>query len=303
MRTDYLLGLSAHGFHKIHYTDWGDPASKRVVICVHGLTRNCRDFDFLARALAHECRVVCPDVVGRGRSDWLDHKDDYANPQYTADMNALMARVTEWPVPSGWLGRLANFLTRRYGSRSVYWVGTSMGGIIGMLLASRPKSPIRKLVVNDIGPLIPKAALERIATYVGKDPRFRTYDELEAYVRKISAPFGPLDDAQWRHLTSHAAKQYADGSWGMCYDPGITAPLRKGPLEDINLWSYWDTIFCPTLALRGAESDLLLKDTADEMQKRGPRARLVEFAGVGHAPMLLAEDQIRVVTDFLLAPE
>ena len=302
MRTDHVLGLSTRGFHKIHYTDWGDPTSERVVICVHGLTRNGRDFDFLARALAHEFRVVCPDVVGRGRSDWLDNTDDYAYAQYTADMNALMARVMGWPVPSGWLGKLANFLARRYGSRPIYWVGTSLGGIIGMLLASRPKSPIRKLVVNDVGPLIPKAALERIATYVGKDPRFQTFEELEAYMRKISAPFGPLSDAQWHHLTWHGAKQHPDGSWGLRYDPGIAAPLRKGPLEDINLWSYWDTIFCPTLALRGAESDLLLKHTANEMQKRGPRARLVEFAGVGHAPMLLAEDQINVVTDFLLAP-
>jgi pimeloyl-ACP methyl ester carboxylesterase len=303
MRTDHVFGLSAHGFHKTRYTDWGDPASQRVVICVHGLTRNCRDFDFLARALADECRVVCPDVVGRGRSDWLDHKDDYGYPQYAADMNALIARVTAWPAPSGWLGKLANFLTRSYGSRSIYWVGTSMGGIIGMLLASLPKSPIRKLVVNDVGPLIPKAALERIATYIGKDPRFQTFEELEAYVRKVSAPFGPLNDAQWRHLTLHGAKQHDDGSWGMCYDPDLAAPLRKDPPQDVNLWSSWDAISCPTLALRGAESDLLQKDTAEQMQKRGPRARLVEFAGVGHAPMLMAEDQIKVVKDFLLAPE
>ncbi len=303
MRTDHVLCLSTHGFHKMFYTDWGDPASQRVVICVHGLTRNCRDFDFLAQALAGEFRVVCPDVVGRGRSDWLYRKDDYGYPQYLADMNALIARVSAWPVPTGWLGKLANFLRRRYGSRSIYWVGTSMGGMLGMMLASRPNTPIRKLVVNDVGPLIPKASLERIATYVGKDPRFKTLDELEAYVRQVSAPFGPLTDAQWHHLTLHGAKQYEDGSWGMCYDPDIAAPFRKGPLEDIDLWSYWDTISCPTLVLRGAESDLLLKATAEQMQQRGPHARLVEFAGVGHAPMLMAEDQIKVVIDFLLTPE
>ncbi len=303
MRTDHVLCLSAHGFHKIFYTDWGDPASPRLVICVHGLTRNCRDFDFLAQALAGECRVVCPDVVGRGRSDWLYRKDDYGYPQYLADMNALIARVSAWPVPTGWLGKLANFLRRRYGARSIYWVGTSMGGLIGMMLASRPKSPIRKLVMNDVGPLIPKASLERIAIYVGKDPRFKTLDELEAYVRQISAPFGPLTDAQWHHLTLHGAKQYEDGSWGMCYDPDIAAPFHKGPLQDVDLWSYWDTISCPTLTLRGAESDLLLKATAEQMQQRGPRARLVEFAGVGHAPMLMAEEQIKVVKDFLLTPE
>ncbi len=303
MRTDHVLCLSTHGFHKMFYTDWGDPASRRVVICVHGLTRNCRDFDFLAQALAGECRVVCPDVVGRGRSEWLYRKDDYSYPQYMADMNALIARVSGWPVPAGWLGQLANFLRRRYGSRPIYWVGTSMGGMLGMLLAARPKSPIRKLVVNDVGPLIPRAALGRIAAYVGKDPRFKTFEELAAYVRQISAPFGPLTDAQWHHLTLHGARQHEDGSWGMSYDPDIAAPFRKGPPQDVDLWSYWDTISCPTLALRGAESDLLLKETAEQMQKRGPRAQLVEFAGIGHAPMLMTEDQIKVVKDFLLAPE
>ena len=303
MRTDHLLGLSTQGFHKIFYTDWGDPASQRVVICVHGLTRNCRDFDFLAQELAAECRVVCPDVAGRGRSDWLYNKDAYSYPQYMADMNALIARVTAWPAAGGWLGKLSNFLTRRYGERSLYWVGTSMGGMLGMLLASRPNSPIRKLVVNDVGPLIPKASLERIATYVGKDPRFKTFKELEAYVRAVSVPFGPLTDAQWHHMTLHGAKEHSDGSWGMCYDPDIAAPFRKGAAQNIDLWSFWDTITCPTLAIRGAESDLLLKETAEEMQKRGPRARLVEFAGIGHAPMLMAEDQIKVIKDFLLAPD
>lgn len=303
MRTDHFLGLSANGFHKIFYTDWGDPASQRVVICVHGLTRNGRDFDSLAQALAGECRVVCPDVAGRGRSDWLYHKADYGYPQYMADMNALLARVSAWPAPSSWLGKLANLLTRRYGPRSIYWVGTSMGGILGMLLASRPKSPIRRLVINDVGPLIPKASLERLATYVGKDLRFQTFAELEAHVRKVSAPFGPLTDAQWHHLTVHGSKQHEDGSWATSYDPDIAEPFRKVPQQDVDLWSSWDTILCPTLVLRGADSDLLLKETAEQMQKRGPHARVVEFPGIGHAPMLMAEDQIKVVKDFLLAPE
>jgi pimeloyl-ACP methyl ester carboxylesterase len=303
MRTDTLLGLTAHGFHKIFYTDWGDSTNERVVICVHGLTRNCRDFDFLAQALADECRVVCPDVAGRGRSDWLYNKNDYAYPQYMADANALIARVSARPATPGWLGKLASFLTRRHGPRSLYWVGTSMGGMLGMLLASRPNSPIRKLVVNDVGPLIPKASLERIGTYVGKDPRFKTLADLESYVRTVSAPFGPLTDAQWHHLTVTGAKQHADGNWGMSYDPDLAAPFRQGPTPDVNLWTYWDTITCPTLVLRGAESDLLLRSTAEEMQTRGPRARLVEFAGIGHAPMLMADDQIKVVREFLLAPE
>jgi pimeloyl-ACP methyl ester carboxylesterase len=303
MQTDYVLGLTAAGFHKISYTDWGDPANQRIVICVHGLTRNCRDFDFLAQALEADCRVVCPDVAGRGLSDWLHNKDDYAYPQYMADMNALIARATAAPKAGSWIDKLAGLLTRRHGPSSLYWVGTSMGGILGMLLASRPNSPIRKLVVNDVGPLIPKASLERIGTYVGKDPRFKTFAELEAYVRTVSAPFGPLTDAQWHHLTATGAKQHADGSWGMSYDPDLAAPFRKGPTPDVNLWTYWDAISCPTLVIRGAESDLLLRTTAEEMQTRGPRAQLIEFAGIGHAPMLMADDQIKVVKDFLLAPK
>ena len=267
----------------MHYVDWGDPAAERVVICAHGLTRNCRDFDFLAQALLPEFRVICPDVVGRGHSDWLDAKDEYGYPQYCADMTALIARVTAGGNP-----------------KRVYWVGTSMGGIIGMLLAARPKSPVKRLVLNDVGTVIPTAALERIAAYVGKDPRFKSFDELETMVRMVCAPFGPLTDTQWRHLTEHGAKQHADGSWGLGYDPGIGIPFRKAPLADVDLWSFWDTIACPTLLLRGAQSDVLRKDTAVQMTQRGPQPGLVEFAGIGHAPMLMAADQIKVVRDFLL---
>jgi len=302
MKSDHVLCLSTQGFHRVHYTDWGDPDAERVVICVHGLARNCRDFDTLAQALAPDFRVVCPDVVGRGKSDWLEAKEEYGYPQYCADMSALIARVTARPSPRGLLGRLARLLGRADAEKKrIYWVGTSMGGMIGMVLASRPKNPIVKLVLNDVGTVIPKAALERIATYVGKDPRFKTLEELETYVRTVSAPFGPLTDAQWRHLTLTGAKQQEDGSWGMCYDPDIGIPFRKGPLADVDLWGYYDAIACPTLLLRGAQSDLLHKDTAVAMTQRGPKPRLVEFEGVGHAPMLMADDQIRVVREFLLS--
>ena len=284
MKEDFVLCLSPTGFHRMHYTDWGDAANPRVVICAHGLTRNCHDFDFLAQALERDFRVVCPDIAGRGKSDWLHAKEDYGNPQYMADTTALIARVTAGG-----------------GEKTIYWVGTSMGAIIGMLLASRPQSPISKLILNDVGTAIPKVALERIATYVGMDPRFRTFTELEAYVRVVSAPFGPLTDGQWRHLTLHGAKQHADGSWGFCYDPGIGIPFQQGPLADVDLWGYWDSVACPTLLLRGAHSDLLLKDNALAMTRRGPKPRLIEFEGVGHAPMLMAPDQIDVVRAFLLA--
>jgi pimeloyl-ACP methyl ester carboxylesterase len=285
MKSNHVLGLSAKGFHRIHYTEWGDAANPHIVMCVHGLSRTGRDFDFLAQALQSDFRVVCPDIVGRGKSDWLQAKEDYGYPQYLADMNALIARVTDG-----------------IGKSDVYWVGTSMGGIIGMLVASRRLSPITKLVLNDIGAVIPKAALERLALYIGHAPQFKTFEELEAYVRLVSAPFGPLTDEQWRHLTVHSAKQMEDGSWTTAYDPAIGIPFRQGPLHDINLWEYFDAIPCPTLLLRGAQSDLLLEDTALAMTQRGPRPRLVEFEGIGHAPALMAQDQIAVVREFLLAP-
>jgi pimeloyl-ACP methyl ester carboxylesterase len=302
MRTDYVQCISPGGFHRMHYTDWGDPLARRVVVCVHGLTRNCRDFDALAAALSKEVRVVCPDVAGRGQSDWLLLKDSYNYPQYLSDMTVLLARVLAWPPAGRWLSRLTTFLRHRYGSRELMWVGTSMGGLIGMLLAAQPGSPIRRLVMNDVGPLIPRQALERLGSYVGKDPRFKSFGELKAYVRDVSRSFGPLTDEQWSHLTRHGAVEHEDGSWGMRYDPGISEIFRAGVLKDVDLWPYYEKIQCPTLVIRGAESDLLSKATAAEMQTRGPRPRVTEFAGIGHAPMLMSEDQIAVVRNFLLAP-
>ena len=283
MREADLPCLGKGGFHRMHYVEWGAPDARTVVICVHGLTRCSRDFDVLAGALQPELRVVCPDVVGRGKSDRLRDALDYTYAQYCSDMAALIARVTA--------GK---------GVRRVCWVGTSMGGIIGMLLASHPGSPIERLVVNDVGIIVPKAALARLAEYVGKDPRFASFAELAAYARTVSAPFGPLTDGQWDHLTRHTATQHADGSWGFSYDPRIGLPFRQSPLEDVNLLEFWDRITCPTLLIRGAESDLLPREVALEMTRRGPRPRLAEFDGIGHAPMLMAADQIAVVRDFLL---
>jgi len=282
MREHHVSCLNSRGFHRLHYTDWGDPANPRAVICVHGLTRNCRDFDALAAALQDELRVICVSIAGRGRSDWLPNPEDYGYPQYMADMTALVARVTAT------------------GASDLSWVGTSMGGMLGMLLAARPNTPLRRLVLNDVGTVIPKASMARIGAYVGKNPLFASFAELEQYVRTVSAPFGPLTDAQWRHLAEHNAKQHADGRWGMNYDPDIAQPFRKAAAKDIMLWNYYDALRCPTLLLRGAESDLLLRETALEMTRRGPQPQLVEFAGVGHAPALMADEQIAAISDFLL---
>ncbi len=276
MRKRSYLGLGPHGFHRLAYVEWGDPAAGRTVVCVHGMTRNGRDFDDLARALAEEDRrVACPDVAGRGESDWLAVKEDYGFPQYLADMNALLARLDV---------------------ATVDWVGTSMGGLIGMMLAALPGTPIRRLVMNDIGPFIPKAALDRLGRYVGKDPSFPDPAAAEAYVREVYAPFGPLPDEKWRHIAEHSIRRAADGSWRLRYDPAIAGTLAG---EDVDLWQVWEGVECPVLVLRGAESDILPAAVAEEMATRGPRAEVLELPGIGHAPALMTDDQIRIVRDFL----
>jgi pimeloyl-ACP methyl ester carboxylesterase len=280
MRERSYLGLSAGGFHRVAYAEWGAPDAARTAVCVHGLTRNGRDFDPLAEALAAAgWRVVCPDVVGRGRSDWLDDPAGYAFPQYLDDMAALIARLD---------------------AERIDWIGTSMGGLIGMFLAAQKRSPIRRLVLNDVGPFVPRAALERIAQYVGEDPAFVDAEGLEGYLRMIHAGFGDLSDAQWAHLAAHGARDDGDGAVRPAYDPRISVPLRSGPIQDVTLWSIWDTLEIPVLVLRGGRSDLLPAEVAGEMTRRGPRARLAVFEECGHAPALMSADQIAVVRDFLL---
>lgn len=273
--------LSPSGLHRMAYNEWGAHDNPRVVVCVHGLTRNARDFDRLAAALAGHYRVICPDVVGRGCSGRLRDPAGYAIPQYVADMVTLLARLDV---------------------EAVDWVGTSMGGLIGMALAAQPGAPLRRLVLNDVGPLITQESLKRIGEYVGSDPTWATLAEAEAYVRAISAPFGPLRDADWRFLTETSVAQRTDGRWGFRYDPAIAAPFRAACGEqDIDLWPVYQAIACPTLAIRGAESDLLTRATWQRMSEVGPRAQLAEVAGVGHAPMFMDEAQIALVRDFLLA--
>lgn len=280
MKTGSFLGLGAGGFHRLCYTEWGSVDAPRTVVCVHGLTRNGRDFDRLANALSQHWRIVCPDVVGRGRSDWLANPAGYGYPQYLADMTALIARLDVTALD---------------------WIGTSMGGLIGMMLAAQPNTPIRRLVLNDVGPLVPKAALERIAAYVGLDPRFDSIGDLEAYLRKVHAPFGALSDADWRHLSLQGYRRLEDGRFGLAYDPAIGQAFKLGPLEDVDMWAVWDAISCPVLVLRGALSDLLLPETAAEMSRRGPRASVVEIAETGHAPALMSVDQVAIVRDWLAA--
>ena len=271
---------SPTGLHRVAYFEWGDPRNERVVVCVHGLSRCARDFDALALALAGDFRVVAVDLPGRGESDWLRQPLEYVVPTYVNDLVTLIARLDV---------------------ESVSWVGTSLGAVTGMIIAAQPESPIRCFVVNDAGPVIAAVALERIGTYLGKAPTFASLAEAEAYVRAVSATFGPHTDAQWRTLTEHVVRPRPDGGFRMHYDPKIAEPYNaQRPFKDTDLWAVWDAITAPTLLLRGAESDLLTREVALEMARRGPRATLVEFEGVGHAPTLLAANQIAPIREFLL---
>jgi pimeloyl-ACP methyl ester carboxylesterase len=279
-RQRFVQCASPRGLHRIAYRESGDPRAGRVLVCVHGLTRCARDFDALAQAMSDRYRVVCPDVAGRGDSDWLPDPALYALPQYVADMVTLVARLDV---------------------ESVHWVGTSMGALIGMALAAQAGSPVARLVVNDAGPVIAKASLERIAAYVGKAPVFPSLEAAEQYVRAVSATFGPHSDAEWRFLAEVVVRRNEDGTWRMHYDPRLAEPYRaQMPEKDLELWHLWDPIRCPTLVLRGAQSDLLARETCAQMAGRGPRARVVEIPGVGHAPTLMHADQIAIVREFLL---
>lgn len=280
--------LDPTGLHRMAYWEWAGPSTGApVLVCVHGLSRQGRDFDALARAMQDRYRVVCPDVVGRGHSSWLRQPAGYQIPSYVSDMVALLARLD---------------------AEQVDWVGTSMGGLIGLGLASLPRaegqaSPIRRLVLNDVGPAIRFEALQRIGSYLGKPAQFATLAEGAAYLRSISQGFGPHTDAEWMALSEPLFRADGDG-WKLHYDPAIALPFAAVTPElaaagEAALWAAYDALRCPTLLIRGAESDLLSTETAQAMTQRGPKARLVELAGVGHAPTLIHDDQISLVRDFL----
>jgi len=278
-RSRHINALSPHGFARVAYHEWGKPDNPRVVICVHGLARTGRDFDVLGEAMAATHRVLAVDLPGRGASDWLADPNDYTFPTYLAALTALIARS---------------------GVDEVAWVGTSLGGLLGIVMAAQPDTPVNRLIVNDVGPVIEAVALARIGTYIGQDPTFATLDEIATYVRTISAPFGALSDLQWDHLIQTSVVQRPDGRWGMHYDPGIAVPFRAAPAPP-DMWPVWDAIACPTLVLRGADSDLLSASTGAAMAARGPKPKVVTFAGVGHAPMLLSQEQVGPVCQFLRA--
>jgi pimeloyl-ACP methyl ester carboxylesterase len=284
-RLNHVQCLDNRGLHRMAYWEWGDAANPRVLVCVHGLTRQGRDFDTLASALCSDYRVVCPDVVGRGRSDWLADPMTYAVPQYVADMVTLLARLN---------------------AKEVDWVGTSMGGLIGLGVAAVKGSPLRRFVINDVGPTIEPAAIARIGSYVGRAAQWPTLDEAADALWEISQGFGPHTRAQWLALTEPQL-QHDGGVFKPRSDPSIALPFKAvtpqmAQAGEALLWHAWDSLTLPTLLLRGAQSDLLSPATAQAMTQRGPRAKLIQFDGVGHAPMLVQPEQVTAVRDFLLSP-
>lgn len=293
---NHVVCPHASGCHRMAYWHWGNPASPRVVVCVHGLSRQGRDFNVLAQALVDaargDLRVVCPDVVGRGQSDWLADPMGYQIPHYAADMLALLAQLhAQAPMTS------------------LDWVGTSMGGLIGLVLCGQPSLPlpvpVRRLVLNDVGPVIQWQALVRIGTYLGNTGRFESVQRAADAMWAISTGFGPHTPEQWLALSAPMVKPMPDGGFTLHYDPAIAVPFRTVTAEsaaqgEAALWALYDAVTARTLLLRGAQSDLLSPETAAQMTQRGPCATLVAFEGVGHAPTLVASDQVAAVRSFLL---
>ena len=273
--TRYLL---AGAYYRMAHTAWGDPAAPAVV-CVHGLTRTGRDFDALAGALSRRFHVVCPDLPGRGESDWLPDASLYEPASYVQALAHLLAQI----------------------GRPVMWLGTSLGGICGMMVASSVGSPVTRLVLNDVGPTIPAAALRRIRDYMRIAQQFDTLWALEQHLRLIHAPFGQLTDAQWAHLAETSARQLPNERWVLHYDPGIATPIRKTVPFTVELWPWWEKIKVPVLAIRGAESDLLLDATLRRMERSGAETLVVP--GAGHAPALMDAASIGRVMEFLSEPD
>lgn len=281
------------------YWQWGDPAAAHVVVCVHGLSRQGRDFDVLVRALlaraGHPLRVVCPDVMGRGQSDWLKDPSGYQIPKYAGDMLALLGQMHgQAPITT------------------LDWVGTSMGGLIGIAVAGTPQLPlpvpVRRLVLNDVGPVLERSALQRIGAYLGRTGHFASLQEAADALWAVSASFGPHTPAQWLALSQAMVKPLPQGGYALHYDPAIAEPFRQLTEHDAQqgeaaLWQLYDGLTAQVLIVRGADSDLLSRATARTMVTRRPKATCVEFAGVGHAPTLIADDQVETVASFLLTTE
>lgn len=295
MQTETLLGLSEAGFHRIVYTEWGNPTTIPPVICVHGLTRNRHDFDSLSYSLSNQgLHLYCPDIAGRGDSDWLKEAAHYNFPQYCQDMNALIARTA---------------------SPDIYWIGTSMGGLIGMMLAGMPDSPIKKLVLNDIGPFVSSGAMLRITWYARRKKVFSSLKKALKYYKRIYADFGPLSETEWQDLVTNSIYEIKPGKFTSKMDPKVTAnssvgkailkmlchPIKTltGTIFEVDLWKIWEKITCPVLVIHGKRSDVLRADTIEKMRTTHPELEVLEVEDAGHAPALLDITQQQIIYDWL----
>lgn len=282
MENDYFLGISEEGFHRIVYSVWGDP-HPIPTLCVHGLTRNRRDFDFLAKYLSeHQHQIYCPDIVGRGDSDWMKNPLHYTYEQYIADMNVMIGRMAV---------------------KQINWIGTSMGGLIGMMMASLKQSPIKRLVLNDIGPQIPVAGIARLSQYAIQDPEFSSVEEAKRYFKMNYTTLGNLTDAQWQHFTETSIREISPGKFQTKVDHAVKmAPSKskiawqlllnphkalEGTFFDVDLWEIWRKITCPVLVIHGKKSDMLLSSAIQKMQEIHPQTELIEIEDAGHAPALM----------------
>jgi pimeloyl-ACP methyl ester carboxylesterase len=274
---NFYYGLSNEGFHRNYYREWGDPNSEHTIICVHGVTRLSRDFDALAEELSKTYRVICPDIVGRGYSDWFGNKQNYNFLQYCADMNALIANLNV---------------------KKVHWIGTSMGGLIGLILAALTHTPIQSLILNDVGPDLKRAELQRLGKYIGKAPAFSTKEALFAYYEETYQAFGKLAKKQWQKMALYSAFE-EDYGYRMHYDPKIGDAFRSSySFYNFDLWKYWDDIDCPSLLLRGELSTFFPQAVADKMCQRGSDVYFSEVKNVGHAPMLNSKTEINTIKKF-----
>ncbi|MBA2651825.1 MAG: alpha/beta hydrolase [Tatlockia sp.] len=296
MKQNFVLCASKEGFHRVAYTEWGESnTNSSAVICVHGLTRNCRDFDELAKFISsHGHHVFCPDIVGRGDSSWFKNPQLYTFKRYVADMNILISRT---------------------GATQIDWIGTSMGGIIGMMLASLPNSPIRRLILNDIGPQVPLHALWRLAKNTAKDPKFTSKEQAKEYFKEIYGEFGNLSEEQWDQFTKNSITECSPGVYSSKFDPGIHDSKLKmqsikdffhsphkaleGLVFDVDLWPYWENVKCPVLVIRGKRSDLLLPEHIKRMKRTHPKVEVYEIEDAGHAPALLEPEQHQKITSWL----
>ncbi len=297
MKTGYFLGLSEEGFHRIAYSEWGNSGenNKYPLICVHGLTRNRRDFDGLARYLSErKWQIFCPDVVGRGDSDWLKNSLHYTFEQYLSDANAMIDKTQ---------------------ASAIDWLGTSMGGIIGMILAALPNTPIHRLILNDVGPQVQLNGLTRLALYASQHPYFKNMQEAKEYHQRIFSDLGTLSAADWQQITENSVYEVQPGVLTLKFDPGIkTTSLKskiawksllhphkalEGVLFDIELWDIWQAIKCPVLVIHGKNSDILSTDTVRRMQATHAKVDVVEIADAGHAPALLDAGQQQMIYAWL----